>query len=126
MSDIPHIGLFALVLILVSVMRWFWRTWRVDIPKNPILYKAAWGSAFFLGCFAYYQSPEDPYAGWAIGLGLLMLYLVSTGRQRVGDESINVGDLLPSFSAFDENGDKFDSASLDGQPVLLKFFRGHW
>jgi hypothetical protein len=126
MMIVPHLGLFALVLILTSATRWFWRAWQVNVPRKPGLFRATWATGSILGCVAYYQSPEDPFAVWAIGLGLLLVYLVSTGAQKVGSEMVNVGDTLPSFSALDENGNVFNSSSLEGKPVLLKFFRGHW
>jgi peroxiredoxin len=126
MIAIPHLGLIALVLILASAARWFWRAWRVNVPRKPGLFRATWGTGLVLGCIAYYQSPEDPFAVWAIGLGILLVYLVSTGAQKVSGEMVEVGDTLPSFSALDENGDAFDSSDLAGKRVLLKFFRGHW
>jgi peroxiredoxin len=40
--------------------------------------------------------------------------------------SIKVGDTIPHFTATDGNGNTFDSASLQGHLVLIKFFRAHW
>jgi peroxiredoxin len=51
---------------------------------------------------------------------------VSISRQQLGDDAIAVGSTIPSFTATDEHGKIFDSQSLAGQPVLIKFFRGHW
>ena len=126
MTAIPYLGLFALVLILITATRWFWRAWRVNVPRNSNLFRALWATGLVLGAVALYQSPQDTYAAWAVGLGLLLVYLVSTGAQKVSGEMINVGDALPAFTALDENGESFDSSSLAGKPVLLKFFRGHW
>ena len=126
MTVLPHLGLIALILILAVATRWFWRAWQVNIPRQSGLFKAAWATGLVVGCIAYYQSPADPFAPWAIGLGLLLLYLVSTGAQKISGETVNVGDALPSFSIPNDHGDIFDSASLAGKPVLLKFFRGHW
>jgi peroxiredoxin len=39
---------------------------------------------------------------------------------------IRVGDLVPAFEAPDEHGALFRSSSLNGEPLLIKFFRGHW
>ena len=40
--------------------------------------------------------------------------------------AIEVGQTIPAFSALDEHGNVFDSGSLAGSRVLIKFFRGHW
>ena len=126
MPVIPYLGLFALMVILAAAARWFWRAWQVDIPKNSSVFRGLWVVGLVLGGLALYQTPADPFAAWAVGLGLLLVYLVSTGAQKVSGEMINVGDALPAFTALDEDGHSFDSSSLTGKPVLLKFFRGHW
>jgi len=123
---VSNLGLIALTLLLASAGRWFWRAYRVNIPKNPILFISTWLACLGMGSVAYYLEPADPYAGSAIGIGLVLLYLVSTGAQKVGDEMINVRDQLPQFTAIDEHGNTFDSSTLSGKRVLLKFFRGHW
>ena len=63
---------------------------------------------------------------WSIGLAAFLLYLTATGAQKVADEGIQVGDTIPAFTAPDDEGNEFDSASLAGSRVLIKFFRGHW
>jgi hypothetical protein len=64
------------------------------------------------------------------GLSLLMagffFFLMSQRKTPVGEIRVAVGDPLPVFAAQDWKGHAFDSASLRGQRVLLKFFRGHW
>jgi cytochrome oxidase Cu insertion factor (SCO1/SenC/PrrC family) len=40
--------------------------------------------------------------------------------------AVQVGAPAPDFTALDDEGRPFALASLRGQPVLLKFFRGHW
>lgn len=126
MNVLPYLGLAALILILAVATRWFWRAWQVNIPKQSGLFRTAWAIGLVLGCIAYYQSPTDPFALWAIALGLLFLYLVSTGAQKISGKTVNVGDALPSFAIPDETGSIFNSSNLIGKPVLLKFFRGHW
>ena len=126
MTVIPYLGLFAFILILATATRWFWRELRVNVPRNSNTFRALWATGLVFGGVALYQTPEDTFAAWAVGLGLLLVYLVSTGAQKVSGEMINVGDALPAFTALDEQGESFDSSSLAGKPVLLKFFRGHW
>ena len=73
-------------------------------------------------------------AGWlggvpaalAILIGAFFLFTVGISRQEVAQDAIVVGATLPSFTATDENDQLFDSSSLAGSPVLIKFFRGHW
>ena len=56
----------------------------------------------------------------------LLLLTVMIGGQKVGDKAIQIGMTIPAFTAPDEQGRTFDSAALAGNPVLIKFFRGHW
>lgn len=121
-------GWAALAMTAGGLIWWFGRMGRVRIPKNraPFLVWMLAGGA--LGGFAIAEG-----GGWltiapaalAIAGASFVLLTVSISRQKV-DSAIGVGDVLPPFQALDENGETFDSASLAGQPVLLKFFRGHW
>jgi cytochrome oxidase Cu insertion factor (SCO1/SenC/PrrC family) len=58
--------------------------------------------------------------------GSFFTVLVAISRQRVGPGAIQVGATLPDFEATDEEGQPFRLSRLAGQPILLKFFRGHW
>ena len=72
--------------------------------------------------------------GWLVGIpatlavlgGLFFTLSVGISAQRVASDVITVGSMLPEFTAQDENGEPFSSASLTGNPVLIKFFRAHW
>ena len=120
------LGLIALVLALGAITRWFWLAWRVAIPASPGLFMAVWATALILGVAGLLQPSNHTAAGWAIGLALLMLYLSVTAGQKAPADGIQVGDTIPAFTAPDEHGATFDSASLAGSRFLLKFFRGHW
>ncbi len=120
------LGLIALLVVLGTTVRWFWRMWRVNIPQTPYLFQALWGAGFVLGIVALQQGSGGSVAGWAVGVAGLLLFLSSTGAQKVTGEMIKVGDSLPAFTAPDDSGETFDSTSLAGSKVLLKFFRGHW
>ena len=122
----PTLGLIALLVVLGTTVRWFWRMWRVNIPKVPYLFQSIWGVGFVLGIVALRQGSGGSAAGWAVGVAGLLLFLSSTGAQKVTGEMINVGDTLPAFTAPDDSGETFDSTSLAGSKVLLKIFRGHW
>ncbi len=121
-------ALVALAMVAGGLIWWFGRVGRVRIPKNRapfVLWMLAGGA---LGGVALTEG-----GGWqttapavvAIAGALFVLATVSISRQKV-DGAVGVGDTIPAFQALDENGEVFDSASLAGQPVLLKFFRGHW
>jgi cytochrome oxidase Cu insertion factor (SCO1/SenC/PrrC family) len=58
--------------------------------------------------------------------GALFMLTFAISRQEVAADAIRVGEILPAFTALDENGAMFNAASLRGHPVLIKFFRGHW
>jgi hypothetical protein len=123
------LGIGALVLALASLALWNHQTNQVDIPENRAAFVAAFLTAAALGVAAFVKRP-----GWiggiaavpAIFIGLLLPFTMAISRQEVATGGIQVGDTLPHFTAPDDRGELFDSASLRGQPVLIKFFRGHW
>lgn len=59
-------------------------------------------------------------------MGPLFFFLLSQRKTPIGKLAVKVGDRLPAFAAVESTGEPFDSGSLHGQRVLLKFFRGHW
>lgn len=69
--------------------------------------------------------PVLPGAMAAVMAGLFV-FLYSQRSTPVGQLRISVGAPLRAFTAGTPDGDTFDSASLKGRRVLLKFFRGHW
>mgnify|MGYP005679297337 CR=1 FL=1 len=121
-----YLGLIGLLIGVAAIGRWFWRAWGVDVPQKAYPFQAALLVGLLLGVSALYLGHDDPFAPWAIGFAIMFLYFLSTGAQKIGDDSIAVGDSLPAFTAPDDNDDEFDSSSLSGSRVLLKFFRGHW
>ncbi len=122
-------GFSSLGVIVVSVGFWIRSLKRVEIPKNRGFYLATWMGAGALGVAALLGEP-----GWLGGIPasfsvlvtLFFLGAFAIGGQKLGDEAIHVGASIPDFTATDEHGSTFDSRSLAGHPVLIKFFRGHW
>ena len=125
-SLIQYLGLASVLIGLVVAGRWFLRAWRVDIPRDPTSFRLAWGAGLLLGIAGLVLGSGDGFAPWGVGVGVVFLYLSFTGGQRVDDQRIKVGDAMPAFAGVDDTGAEFDSASLKGSRVLLKFFRGHW
>ncbi len=123
------LGLCAPLLAAGATMLWFRQVRLVAIPENRSLFVAAWILAIALGLAAFVQRTRW-FGGIAavlgIGIGALLLFTVAISRQEVAPNSIRVGETMPQFTALDERGERFDSASLAGELVLLKFFRGHW
>ena len=70
---------------------------------------------------------------WYGGIPAVFAILVSAfisgtiyiSPQQVADNPVKVGDVIPQFVALNDDGERFNSNSLSGKP-LIKFFRGHW
>lgn len=128
MSD-AYLGLASLAVVAISIRLWIAAIKRVEVPSNRVGFVAAWVAAAGLGLAALAGEP-----GWLGGIpasfgvvaSCFLLLSVAIGGQKVGDAVIQVGDTIPDFTATDEDGQLFDSMSLAGHPVLIKFFRGHW
>jgi hypothetical protein len=128
MAD-AYLGLASLVVVGISIGLWIRALKRVEIPKNRGGFVATWIVAAGLGVTALACEPGwlgGIPAGLAVFASTFLLLTVVVGGQKVGDEAIRVGATIPDFTATDEHGQTFESQSLAGHPVLIKFFRGHW
>jgi hypothetical protein len=121
-----NIGMLALTIVLIPTGRWFWRAWKVDIPSSPYLFQISWGAGIALGLLANQGGAQSSGANWAIGLGLVLLYLSFTGAQKVSASAIRVGDKMPRFEGIDSDGRSFNSDILENKRIIIKFFRAHW
>ncbi len=123
------LGILAFLVLAGSMAIWFRKIQAVQIPENRGAFVASWAIAGLLGVTALVQG-----VGWIGGIpagisafaGIFFTVLFFISPQKVGSDAIQVGATLPAFNAPDENGETFESTSLAGKPVLLKFFRGHW
>ncbi|MBW2280913.1 MAG: hypothetical protein JRG82_09215 [Deltaproteobacteria bacterium] len=123
------LGLAALGVIVAAGIFWVRALQRVEIPANRGAFVAAAVLAAILGVLALASGP-----GWlggiAGGLAVLVsaffLFTIAIGDQKLPADAIQVGATIPAFTATDEHGQTFDSQSLAGHPVLIKFFRAHW
>ena len=123
------LGVAAFVIAASTARLWFWRVDDVAIPENRAIFVVAFLSAVLLGIGAFVLKTRwfgalPALAGIVIG-GFLP-FSVAISQQEVAANGIQVGDTIPRFAALDENEVRFDSASLSGKRVLMKFFRGHW
>ncbi|MFT4519442.1 MAG: hypothetical protein ACI9JM_001838 [Halioglobus sp.] len=65
-------------------------------------------------------------ASFAVVAAFLSIFFLVTalmGAQKAGSDAIAVGDTIPHFTALDEYNELFDSLSLSGHLLLVKFFR---
>jgi len=123
------LGIVAAALVVGAGVSWFRAIAQVRIPKDRRGYVAVWLLGGALGIAAIASG-----AGWAggipAGIAILgtafFLLTVTISRQIAAPDVISVGASIPEFSAPDENDTIFESASLAGNPTLVKFFRGHW
>lgn len=124
------LGILAIVVVVASVALWFRRIHAVAIPENRSAFVAAFVLGALLGAVALYLGPPVwpvRVALWGTtAAGVFLAFTVGVSAQKVGADAIRVGAKLPAFTAIDEDGAPFDSQSLAGHPVLIKFFRGHW
>ena len=120
------LGLLAFVGATVA---WFRRVQQVAIPDNRIAFLGVWLLAVVFGITSFYSAGMGWLSGIVGGIAIFggggFLTLYALGGQQASDP-IEVGDVMPVFSALDSGRATFESTSLSGAPVLLKFFRGHW
>jgi hypothetical protein len=122
-------GVLALVMAVGTLTLWFYQVSQVALPENRTAFVVFFLAAAALGVAAFFKG-----AGWggrsaalvAILIGLFLPFTVAISRQQVASHGIDVGATIPRFTALDDTRDRFDSDSLRGHPVLIKFFRGHW
>jgi hypothetical protein len=63
----------------------------------------------------------------AIIVSSFLTFTIYISPQKVDVMSvIKVGDIIPKFQALDDREAIFESKSLNGHLVLIKFFRAHW
>lgn len=123
------LGILALVVALACTVAWFYQARQVDLPENRIAFVAVWLSAVGLGVAAFVKG-----AGWigalpALGgivIGAFLPFTVFISPQQAASDAIQLGEAIPHFTSVDDRGQPFDSAILEGKPVLMKFFRAHW
>jgi hypothetical protein len=123
------LGILALVVAVSCVAAWNYHIGQVDIPENRALFVATFLTAVALGVAAFVKG-----SGWiggvaavpAILIGLFFPFTMAISRQEVASDAIRLGDTIPRFTSVDDRGEPFDSETLRGHPVLIKFFRAHW
>ncbi len=124
-----RLGLLALVVAAATIAVWFRQVGQVALPENRLVFILLFLVAAGLGVGAFVARTRwfgGVAAVLAVGVASFFLFTVSISRQEVAPNGIQVGDTMPRFTALDDQGELFDSKTLEGKPVLMKFFRAHW
>jgi len=124
-----YLSLVAFALGFATIFRWFQLNRAVALPKN----RGGFLACMIVGiCLAIAGLMQEPgliggiAASLAILLGVFFVFTWTISAQKGGSGTLKPGSKLISFTAPDHLGNNFESSSLEGQPLLLKFFRGHW
>jgi hypothetical protein len=124
------LGLLALAIAAGTFVFWFHLAGQVNLPENRTGFVLVFLGAAALGITAYVKGTSLIGAippAMAILIGLFLPFTIYVSPQEVeAGKVIKVGDTIPRFSAYDDKGNVFDSASLNDHLVLIKFFRAHW
>lgn len=123
------LGIFALVLAVACAALWFYQVRQVDIPEDRTAFVLVFLAAAGLGVAALVKGAGwigGVPAGLAIFIGILLPFTIAVSPQEAEARAIQVGDTIPHFTSTEDSGKAFDSESLDGHLVLIKFFRAHW
>lgn len=124
-----HLSILAFAIVLATGWRWFQLVYAVALPENRGGFLASMLLGVACAIAALLQSPGiigAILASLAIFLGSFFVFTWTISAQKGDSNALQPGQQLLHFSAPDHLGDMFDSNTLDGRPVLLKFFRGHW
>ena len=124
------IAIVAAVIAAATARYWFYLAAEVSLPTDRTGFVIVFLSAAALGIYALIK--RTSWLGvipavFAIVVGAFLPFTVAISEQIVGRDSvIEVGDAMPQFTSINGQGQAFDSSSLNGHLVLIKFFRAHW
>jgi hypothetical protein len=122
------LGLLGLAVVAATAFVWFRKIQQVAVPRNRVPFHLSFLAGGMIGLAAIAQGGVvSTVAGvLAAFAGFLFPALRLQSRQQPNEPAVQIGQMMLSASAPDENGVDFDLSSLRGKPYLLKFFRGHW
>jgi len=123
------LGFIALALAIGVVLFWFRQVNLVALPQDTTLFVFAFVTVALLSIATFIVGPRwfggIPAVG-AIIVATFMMGTVYISPQKVAENPVKVGDVIPQFVALNDDGERFNSSDLMGKPILIKFFRGHW
>jgi hypothetical protein len=124
------LGLLSLAMALSCVAVWAYLTRQVSLPENRILFVIVFIAALATAISSFVVKGRSWLGGLAavpaMFISLLLTWTIGISEQVTIEEAIAVGDTIPHFTAIDGNDQPFDSDSLQGRLLLIKFFRAHW
>jgi hypothetical protein len=123
------LGFIALVMAIGVALLWFRQANLVALPQDRTLFVVAFVSAGILGIATFIVGTR--WFGGIPAVGAIIVCAFMTGTiyispQKVADNPVKVGDVIPQFVALNDDGERFNSGELTGKPTLIKFFRAHW
>jgi len=124
------LGIGALTLAILTTALWFYLTRQVALPDDRSGFVLAWIFSASLGILGLIKGTSligGVPSAFAIIVSSFLTFTVYISPQKVDVVSvIKVGDIIPQFQAVDDRETIFESKSLNGHLVLIKFFRAHW
>ena len=123
------------LLVMVAWVSYMATIPRNTVPARPVgaVIMQVGGTALAIAGVAWsFRGGGSPGAATiapaavAATMGPLFLFILSQRKTPVGNIRVKVGDTLPAFAATTADGGAFNTDSLAGTRVLLKFFRGSW
>ena len=123
------LGLASLAVTVATITGWVIGLQKARLQGKRGLAMIAFGVALVLGLAALLTSPGlvgGIAATVGVATGAIFLGLQTLAGQVDATPAVAVGGPILDFTAPDDQGQPFDTASLRGKPYLLKFFRGHW
>ena len=123
------LGFFALGLAAAATYLWFRQAGLVALADDLVIFVAVFAASALMGIASFIVGTKW-YGGIPAVFGILIAAFMSgtvyISPQQVADNPVQVGDVIPEFIALNDDGERFNSSSLNGKPTLIKFFRGHW
>jgi len=124
------LGLLSLAMALSSAAVWVYLARQVNLPENRILFIIVFIAALATAISSVAVKGRSWLGGLAavpaLLVSLLLVFTIGISEQITTEKAITVGDTIPHFTAIDGNDQPFDSNSLHGHLILIKFFRAHW
>ncbi|MDJ0785381.1 MAG: hypothetical protein QNK05_01155 [Myxococcota bacterium] len=123
------LGFASLAVTLATATAWVVGLRAARLSGRRGLAMLGFAVALGLGVVALLSSPGTLggiAATFGTAAGAIFLGLQTLAGQVDATPAVAVGGPILDFTAPDDQGKPFDTASLRGKPYLLKFFRGHW
>jgi peroxiredoxin len=124
-----YLALAAIIAAIAATYIQYRQIKDVSVPAVPwgqfIIWLAGLASgiaAFMMGIHLLVIVPLS----LAVVAFLFFFLIVFTSRLPAIQPAVEVGSKFIDFTTLDSDGKPFTLSSLEGRPILLKFFRGHW